>query len=147
MDTYGIPVKKCLSDIVQSRELQNKQQFIWLGRKKIVLFGEHEDPERSQTRVIFQKDTISHSSVLLIRFVQWIYGVLESDFTVTLCNPNEIYQRDLFRYKNPPILSNPVFVTLEDFDEIANLLQVIHKIQKKHYQKQVDDLLSILPPS
>lgn len=92
----SINVHRALSDIVQSKPLKKRKQFDKLPENPIVVFHEHESLEEGESRMIFQKCTKNHTQVLLIRYVKWIDGVLKRDFSVTLCNPHQALQRDLF---------------------------------------------------
>lgn len=141
----SINVHKALSAIVQSKPLKKKKQFDKLSTSPVVIFHEHESLEDGVSRMIFQKCTKNNTQVLLIRYVKWIEGILKRDFSVTLCNPHQALQRDLFDDSQYEELMEPIFVNQRDLDEISQFLLNIYKVQQKHYQKEVDRLLFILP--
>ena len=95
--------------------------------------------------MIFQKATIHHVPVLLVRYVTYINEILNKDIMITLCNPQGELHFDWFDKKDEEEIINPVFLSNNDLDEVSELLKAFLRVQRRYYQDRVNTLLSILP--
>ena len=124
-------VHQILSDIVQSREPKQRKQLNRLSDEPIVLFHEHESPEDGKSSMIFQKVTIHHVPVLLVRYVTYINEILNKDIMITLCNPQGELHFDWFDKKDEEEIINPVFLSNKDLDEVSELLKAFLRVQRR----------------
>lgn len=90
--------------------------------------------------MIFQKATIHHVPVLLVRYVTYINEILNKDIMITLCNPQGELHFDWFDKKDEEEIINPVFLNNNDLDEVSELLKAFWecredtiKIELIHY--------------
>ena len=135
--------------LLRHKPFKRNKEFNRLHTDPIVLRDDHDYCAwtNQSNCIIFQKWNLNGSDILKIRCISWVQNILSQNLVVTICNPHELFQKDLFKEDSPLDIINPLFASPKEFDEIAKVLLSIWRVQQKFYQKQVDELLSILPPS